>query len=114
MAALSSSLLHPRLRPGVDLILLDLELLGLIKALAAMTGASRLRHFDLNPPPPAEVPTMLAACCSSTSSISVKASISWSYSICGRVWVDGGGAVSSPGRERHWITLLGGIIRVGF
>jgi hypothetical protein len=85
-----------------------------MKALATMTGASHLRHFDLNPSPPAEVPMMLATCCSSTSSILVKASISWSSSICGRVWVDGGDAVSSPSRERHWITLLGGIVRVIF
>jgi hypothetical protein len=28
--------------------------------------------------------------------------------------VDGSGAVSSPSHERHWLTLLSGIIRVIF
>jgi hypothetical protein len=46
--------------------------------------------------------------------ISKKASISWPSVICGRDWVDGSGAASSPGHERRWVTLLGGIITVFF
>jgi hypothetical protein len=57
---------------------------------------------------------MLAACCCSTSSISMKASISWPSLMCDRVWVDDSGVAWSLGRERHCLTLLGGIVRVDF
>jgi hypothetical protein len=57
---------------------------------------------------------MVAACCSSISSISTKVSISWTSSIRGRVWVDGSVVASSPDHKRRWLTLLGGIVRVVF
>jgi hypothetical protein len=70
--------------------------LGLAKAPAEAPPAFWLEHAA-----PAEVPTVLVAYCSSTSSTSSKASISWPSSICDRVWVDGSGAASSPGHERR-------------
>jgi hypothetical protein len=57
---------------------------------------------------------MLVACCILTSSISAKASISQSSLIHGRLWVDGGGAISSPDRESCWLTLPCGIGRMIF
>jgi hypothetical protein len=48
---------------------------------------------------PTEVPITLVVCCSSTCSISAKALIYWPSAICGRHWVDGRGAASSPGHD---------------
>jgi hypothetical protein len=60
--------------------------LGLAKAPAKVTSA---RHAPLaswlEPVAPAEVPVILAMCCTSISLISAKASISWPSSICGEV-----------------------------
>jgi hypothetical protein len=56
--------------------------------------------FWLEPVAPTKVSATLVVCCYSTSSISVKALITWPSAIGGKVWVDGSGMTSSPGHER--------------
>jgi hypothetical protein len=64
---------------------------------------------------------LLFACCNSTSGISSKAACSRPSVIADRLWVggcfwvvEGCERASFPGRERHWLILLGGIVIVVF
>jgi hypothetical protein len=63
---------------------------------------------------------LLVGYCNSTSGISLKAACSKPsimverFSVCGWFWAKAGGKASSLGYERHWLILLGGIIKVIF
>jgi hypothetical protein len=74
------------LLPSADLILLSLELHWAGEGICCDGWGKPPPSFSLEPAASlVEVSATLIACCSLTSSISMKASISWPLSICGRV-----------------------------